>query len=249
MNQNKNLSGKVAIVTGSSRGIGRAVAERLGRDGASVAVNFVQNHDLAVQVVTTIQDHGGQAIAIQADMGRVAEIKRLFDETIHRFGRLDILVHSAALFHPGSVAEVTEEQFDADFATNAKGAFFALQEAALRMENGGRIVYISSCATSMFAPNFAVYSGSKAAGEQFAMILAKELGPREITVNIVSPGFTLTDMLPEDPAWRKFGADLSPFKRLGQPDEVANVVAFLVSQEAGWITGENIRASGGVGMS
>jgi 3-oxoacyl-[acyl-carrier protein] reductase len=243
------LKGKVAIVTGSSRGIGRAIAERLAKDGASVVVNFTQNTDQAKEVVTTIEADGGRALAVQADVSRLAGIRRLFETALNHFGRLDIAVHSAALFVPRSLSEVPEEEFDTTFSLNAKGTFFCLQEAARRVPDGGRIIYISSCGTAMILPGCATYVGSKAAGEQFVKILAKELGPRRITVNSVSPGFTDTDMLPKDPAWRAWGAGLSAFGRLGNPPEVAEVVAFLASEQAGWITGANIQACGGVVMA
>jgi 3-oxoacyl-[acyl-carrier protein] reductase len=244
----RSLSGKVVIVTGASRGIGRAIAERLGREGASVAVNFVQNADLAQQVVAAIESGGGRGLALQADMSKMTDVRRLFRQTADHFGPLDILVHSAASFPVGAISEVSEEEFDRAFALNAKGTFFALQEAARRISDGGKIIYVSSCSTALSFTGFALYAGSKAAGEQFAKTLAKELGGRGITVNSVSPGFTETDMLPKDPEWRKLGASMSVFNRLGQPAEVADVVAFLASDEARWVTGQNIQAGGGVVM-
>lgn len=243
-----SLSGKVVIVTGASRGIGRAIAERLGREGASVAVNFVQNTDSAQQVVAAIESGGGRGLALQADMSKVTDARRLFRQTADHFGPLDILVHSAASFPVGAISEVSEEEFDRAFALNAKGTFFALQEAARRISDRGKIIYVSSCATAMSFAGFALYAGSKAVGEQFAKTLAKELGGRGITVNSVSPGFTETDMLPKDPEWRKLGASMSAFNRLGQPAEVAEMVAFLASDEARWVTGQNIQACGGVVM-
>jgi 3-oxoacyl-[acyl-carrier protein] reductase len=243
-----SLSGKVVIVTGASRGIGRAIAERLGREGASVAVNFVQNTDSAQQVVAAIESGGGRGLALQADMSKVTDVRRLFRQTADHFGPLDILVHSAASFPVGAISEASEEEFDRAFALNAKGTFFALQEAARRISDGGKIIYVSSCSTALSFAGFALYAGSKAAGEQFAKTLAKELGGRGITVNSVSPGFTETDMLPKDPEWRKLGASMSVFNRLGQPAEVAEVVAFLASDKARWVTGQNIQACGGVVM-
>jgi 3-oxoacyl-[acyl-carrier protein] reductase len=201
-----SLTGKVAIVTGSSRGIGRAIAERLGKEGASVVVNYARHADQALEVVSAIEAAGGRAIAVQADMSRVADVRRLFQETVDHFGHLDILVNNAGMFQQATVAEVAEDEFDAIFALNAKGTFFALQEAARRIAGGGRIINSSSCSTAMGLPGFATYVGSKAAGEQFARALAKELGGRGITVNSVSPGFTVTDMLPSDPGWREMGA-------------------------------------------
>jgi 3-oxoacyl-[acyl-carrier protein] reductase len=200
------LTGKVAIVTGSSRGIGRAIAECLGKDGASVVVNYVRNADKATEVVSAVEAAGGYALAVRADLGNVADIRRLFQETVDRFGRLDILVNSAGLFQPKPLSEVTEDEFDATFAVNVKGAFFALQEAVRRMADGGRIVNIFSSSTKMNVAGLAAYVGSKAAGEQFARTLARELGGRGITVNNVLPSFTETDMLPQDPEWRKLVA-------------------------------------------
>lgn len=243
-----SLTEKVAVVTGSSRGIGRAVAERLGKEGASVVVNYVQNADQALEVVSAIEAAGGQARALRADMSDVADIRRLFHETVNHFGRLDILVTSAGIARWGPLADATEDDFDAVFAVNAKGVFFALQEGARRIADGGRIINISTCSTEMSLPGLAIYVGSKAAGEQFAKMLARELGARGITVNSVSPGFTVTDMLPEDRAWREMGAQMSAFGRLGQPADVADVVAFLASEQGRWVTGQNIQACGGVVM-
>jgi 3-oxoacyl-[acyl-carrier protein] reductase len=245
---NTELSGKIALVTGSSRGIGRAIAECLAREGASVTVNYVQSAQLASDVVLGIERAGGRALAVQADMSKTGDIRRLFETTVDHFGGLDILVHSTAVFLPRSIAEVTEEDFDSAFALNARGTFFTLKEGASRIRDGGRIVYISSSSTAMSIPGMAVYSGSKAACEQFTKTLAKEIGARGITVNTVSHGFTETDMLPTDPGWRKMGAEMSVFKRLGQPIDVAEVVIFLVSDQARWVTGQNIRACGGVAM-
>jgi 3-oxoacyl-[acyl-carrier protein] reductase len=242
------LDRKVALVTASSRGIGRSIAERLGKDGASVVVNYVQSADAAREVVSAIEASGGHALAEQADMSKTADIRRLFQKTLDHCGCLDIVVNNAGLFQPHPIVEVTEDEFDAAFALNAKGAFFAFQEAARRMRDGGRNINISSCSTAMSLPGFAVYVGSKASGEQFARALAKELGGRGITVNTVSPGFTETDMLPQDPEWRKMGARMSAFGRLGQPADIADVVAFLVTDQAGWVTGQNIQACGGVVM-
>jgi 3-oxoacyl-[acyl-carrier protein] reductase len=242
------LTGKVALVTASSRGIGRSVAERLARDGASVAINYVQDADSARKVVSAIEASGGKAHAVQADVGRLPDVRRLFEATVDHFGHLEIVVNSAGLFRMNPLSDVTEEEFDAIFAVNAKGAFFMLQEAARRVADGGRIVNISSCSTQMSFAGAAVYVGSKAAGEQFVKTLARELGGRGVTVNSVSPGFTMTDMLPNDVAWREMGAKMSAFGRLAQPSEIADVVAFLVSDQGGWVTGQNIQACGGVVM-
>ncbi len=242
------LTGKVAVVTGGSRGIGRAVAERLGEDEASIVVNYVRSADKAGEVVSAIQSGGRSALAVQADLSKLADIHRLFEETVGHFGHLDILVHSAGVFQPKMVSEVTEEDFDATFALMARGTFFVLQEAASRIRDGGRIINIASSATALKFPGAALYVGSKAAGEQFTKTLAQELGGRGITVNSVSPGYTETDMMPKDPGLREMGAKQSAFGRLGQAVDVADVVAFLASDQARWLTGQNVQAGGGIVM-
>lgn len=241
-----SLTGKVAIVTGGSRGIGRAIAERLGQDGASVVVNYKAEADKAKEVVSAVEARGGQALAVQADMSQVADIRRLFQETVDHFGQLDILVANAGVAVYKPLADVTEEEFDATFALNTRGTFFTLQEAARRMADGGRIVSISTGATVSGVANASFYAGSKAAVELFTKALAKEIGGRGITVNVVSPGFTDTDMLASNPQFKEKGIEMSPLGRLGQPADVADVVAFLVSEEARWLTGQNIQAGGGV---
>ena len=243
------LTGKIAIVTGGSRGIGRAIAERLAEDGASIVVNYAHGADKAKEVVSAIEAQGGQALAIQADISQVVEIRRLFQETIAHFGQLNILVNNAV--RPGAfkpVAEVSEAEFDEQFALNTRGTFFALQEAALRMTEGGRIVNISTVGTVNSVPTGAsVYTGSKAAVEQFTMALAKELGGRGITVNTVSPGITETEGFRTNapPEMQAQAAQMSPLGRIGKPQDIADVIAFLVSDQARWLTGQNIRASGG----
>lgn len=242
-----SLKGKVAIVTGASRGIGRSIAERLAQDGASVVVNYAKNSDEAKKVVSGIEGKGGNAIAVQGDVGRVAEVRRLFQEAEKAFGRLDILVNNAGIFWMKPITDVTEEDYDHIFAVNAKGQFFAMQEAAKRMADGGRIVNVSTGGTQLAFPGISAYGGTKSALEFFTKVAAKELGARKITVNTVSPGYTETDML-SDPTLRTIGIEASPLKRLGTPKDIADVVAFLVSDEGGWITGDTIQAGGGVVM-
>ncbi|MGD9852337.1 MAG: glucose 1-dehydrogenase [Nitrospirales bacterium] len=241
-----SLQGKVALITGASRGIGRGIAERLAQEGAAVIINYKISADKAHSVVRAIEAKGGKALAIQADVSRVKDIRRLFQDTLGHFGRLDIVVANSGLYNQKMLMETTEEDYDAMFALNAKGTFFILQEAGTHLQDGGRIIFISTGATAMSFPGSAVYKGSKAAGEQFVQTLAKELGPRKITVNTVSPGFTETDMLPQDPQFRESGIKMSPLGRLGQPRDIADVVDFLVSEQGGWITGNNIQAGGGI---
>ena len=238
------LSGKVAIVTGSSRGIGRAIAERLAADGAAVVVNYVRGEQAAQEVVEAIRERGGQAVAIRADVAQPAEVRRLFAEARNAFGALDIVVANAGVAVIKSIAESTEEEFDRVFDANAKGVFFTLQEAARNVRDGGRIVVVSTGGTRMLMSGTGLYLGSKGAVEQFVRVLSRELGSRNITVNALSPGFTDTDLLPERD--RKIAAGMSPFTRIGEPAEVASVAAFLASDDAKWVTGQNVGAGGGV---
>ena len=240
------LKGKVAIVTGSSSGIGRAIAERLAQDGATVVVNYHAREEKAREVAAGIQASGGAAAVIQADMSRVTEAQRLVQETFHQFHRLDILVNNAGRFIPKKLVETTEAEFDAIVALNAKGPYFAMQAAAKVLSDGGRIVNISSALTHLKFPGATAHLGSKAALEQYGKGLAQELASRGITVNTVLPGFTDTGVLTEP--YRNMGEQLSPFKRLGLPSDVADVVAFLVSEQARWLTGQTIQAGGGIVM-
>ena len=242
----KSLSGKVAIVTGASNGIGRAIAERLADNGAIVVVNYSKSAEKAQQVVAVIQAKGGKALAVQADMSQVVDARRLVVDTVKQFNRLDILVNNAGKFMPKPLDETTEEDFNSVIALNAKGPYFAMQEAARVLKDGGRIVNISTGGTHLHFPGATAYLGSKAALEQYTKGLAQELAPKGITVNTVSPGFTETGMMTED--YRQIGIQLSPMKRLGVPKDIADVVAFIVSEEARWITGQTIQAGGGIVM-
>ncbi|MEI9427848.1 SDR family oxidoreductase [Mesorhizobium sp. Cs1299R1N3] len=240
----QTLQGKTAIVTGSSRGIGRAIAEGLAANGASVAVNYVDNAKAAGDVVAAIMSRGGKAIAIQADISNVSDVRRLFDEAESQLGGLDIVVANVGVAVIKPLVEASEADFDLVFDTNAKGTFFTLQEAARRVRDGGRIIAVSTGGTKMFFTQTALYLGSKGAVEQFVRVLSREVGPRGVTVNSLSPGFTDTDLLPERD--RAVAAGMSPFGRIGAPRDVADVAVFLASDEARWLTGENIQAGGGV---
>ncbi len=241
-----SLTGKVAIVTASSRGIGKAIAQRLAKDGAAVAVNYVASPEKAEAVVREIVANGGKAFAIQGSVANKADVTRLFDETEKQSGSIDIVVNvaGAAVYKPHT--ELTDEDFEKVFSVNARGAMYMLQAAANRVKDGGRIVQFSTGATSMPIPTGGLYAASKAAGERFAFALAKEIGHRQVTVNVVSPGVTATDglILPQ-PAIDNL-IQQTPLGRLGQPQDIADVVAFLVGDDAHWLTGQNLQVNGGI---
>jgi len=240
------LTGQVALVTGASRGIGRAIAERLAQDGAAVVVNYAADAAGAGQVVDAIVQPGGTAIAVRADLADVAEIGRLFAAVDARFGRLDILVNNAGIGALAPLDEVDAATFDRVFAINARAPLFACQEAARRMTAGGRIVNVSSSSTLFPTPGTAVYAASKAVPKIYTEVLARELGPRGITVNSVVPGPTSPGMFDYAPDEMHAGAiAASPFGRLGAPGDIASVVSFLVSDDARWVTGQHILANGG----
>ena len=239
-----SLKEKTALVTGGSRGIGRAVGEKLAAEGATVVINYARNEQLAQEVVKAISAKGGKAIAIRADVSKPAEVRRLFSEAQRAVGGLDIVVANAGVHIAKPLIENTEADYDYIFDINTRGVFFTLQEGGRRVRNGGRIVVVSTGGTKMHFANMSLYLGSKGAIEQFARSLSRELGPRNVTVNVLSPGFTDTDMLPEE--YRAYGASLSPFNRVGTAKDVADAAAFLASDAARWVTGENLQAGGGV---
>jgi len=241
-----NVTVKVALVTGAGRGIGRAVALRLARLGYSIAVHYGRSAKEAIDVVREIEQIGGKAKAIQGDMGRVADIEALFAEVDAHFGRLDVLVNNAGVVQPSPIESLTEELFDKVFSVNVKGSTFAAKEAVKRLNAGGRIVNISSSRVHFPASGTTVYSGSKAAIELLTAIWARELGEKGITVNAVAPGPTVPGMFERAPESMKSEArHCSPFSRIGTADEIADVVAFLCSYEARWITGQTILVNGG----
>ncbi|MFD9405876.1 SDR family NAD(P)-dependent oxidoreductase [Streptomyces sp. NPDC059989] len=244
------LDGKTALVTGSSRGIGRGIALALAAEGARVSVHYAGNEVAAKETVRTIEEAGGRAFAIRAELGLPGDAEALwaaFDE--HADG-LDILVNNAGIAGPGLIHEVTEADYDKVFAVNAKAPFFIIQKGLERLRDGGRIINLSSGVTKVAFPGMTSYAASKGAVEVLTLTLAETLGSRGITVNAVSPGTIETDIHPwlADPAARAHASGFSVFNRVGQPEDVADVVAFLASDDARWITGQNIDVSGGSGL-
>jgi 3-oxoacyl-[acyl-carrier protein] reductase len=244
-----SLAGKVAIVTGASRGIGRAIAESLAASGASVVINHRDSAAQAAETVASIEREGGRAAAIQADMEKVADIQRLISSSIKTFGALDILVNNAGVGNRTAMADMTEREFDWTMAVNARGPMFAIQAAVPAMRDNGRIINISSCGTHIAQTTglLAVYQMSKGALEQLARCYAKELGARGITINTVLPGFVETELASDTPQEYKDALIArTALRRLGTPEEIASVVCFLATDAARWITGESIQVSGGL---
>lgn len=244
------LTGKVAIVTGASRGIGEAIARRLARDGAKVVVNFARNGESAERVASEIRYSGGNAFTCQADLSDPDQIPQLFEMAREAYGRLDILVNNAAVAELNvPIEQIDLGHFARQFDVNVRGLLLATKHAVAAIGgDGGRVINISSGITRTPSAGSTVYAGTKAAIEVFTRALAKELGPRGITVNAVSPGLTVTDMFKAAvaPKVAESLVAMTPLGRLGTPDDIADVVAFLASDDARWVTGEILGASGGL---
>lgn len=238
---------KVAIVTGASRGIGAAIATRLAADGFTVVVNYAGGADAAAKVVDAISRAGGKAISAQADVRDAQAVKRMFDAAEAAYGGVDVLVNNAGIMKLATVADTDDALFDQTIATNLKGVFNGLREAARRLRDGGRIVNFSSSIVGLYPPTYGAYAATKGAVEALTHILAKELGSRGITVNAVAPGPVSTELFlnGKDQATIDRAKRMSPFGRLGEPDEIANVVSMLVGPDGGWINGQVVRANGG----
>lgn len=247
MSQSTSLAGKTALVTGAATGIGKAIAAALAAAGARVVVNHPHTPQPAAAVVADIAAAGGAALAIAADISNRAQYRAMVERLLGEYGRWDVLVNNAAVAVTKPFPQITEEEFDRSFAVNVKGVFHGLQLAWDHLAEGGRVITISSSTTALMLPGYAVYDATKGAVEQFTHILAKEFGPRGITVNAVSPGATETETyrLGKSEQFLASLEAMSAFGRLGRPAEIAAVVAFLASDAAGWVTAQNIRVNGG----
>src|SRR6266576_1177326 len=247
----KKLDGKVAIVTGASKGIGTAIAKHLAAEGAAVVVNYSSSKEGADRVVDEITKQGGKAVAVRANMAKKAEVERLFSEAKKAFGRLDILVNNAGVYEFLPLENVTEEHFHKHFDVNVLGLLLAIQEATKYFgPQGGSVINISSSAATSAPPTASVYSATKAAVDAVTKALAKELGPRKIRVNAINPGMVETEGLHSTGIagsdFRKTTETQTPLGRIGQPDDIAPAAVFFASQDSSWITGETLTISGGL---
>ncbi|MDZ5650701.1 glucose 1-dehydrogenase [Nitrospirillum sp. BR 11828] len=244
------LSGKVAVVTGASKGIGAGIAKALAAEGAAVVVNYASSKAGADAVVQAITAAGGKAIAVQGDVTKADQAHGLIDAAVKEFGRLDILVNNSGVYEFAAIGEVTEEHYRRIFDVNVLGLLLTTQAAAKHLGEGGSVINISSAVTSLFVPNSAVYTGTKGAVDAITGVLANELGPRKIRVNAINPGIVET----EGTHTAGFvGSDFeqgivaqTPLGRTGQPDDIAAIAVFLASDDARWLTGERLTASGGL---
>jgi 3-oxoacyl-[acyl-carrier protein] reductase len=241
---------QTAIVTGASRGIGAAIAQRLAKEGYAVVVNYAGKAGEAQAVVQSITSAGGKAVAVQADVSSAAAVKALFDETIKAFGRVDVLINNAGIMPPTlpQLADTDDGTFDRLFAVNVRGTFNTLREAGARLQHGGRIVNFSTSVIGLALPGYAVYGATKSAVETFTNIMAKELRGKNIRVNVVAPGPTATALFLDGktPETIERMSKMAPLERLGTPEDIASAVAFLVSEDAAWVNGQTLRANGGV---
>jgi 3-oxoacyl-[acyl-carrier protein] reductase len=244
----KNLNNKVILVTGASRGIGSAVAKNLAERGAKIIVNYAGGVQPAEETVAAIINAGGDAIAVQADVSKSDEVKAMFDQAIAHYGKIDVLVNNAGIMITKLIKDTTDEDFTRQFDINVRGTFNTLREAATRLEDNGSIINFSTSVNRIMLPTYSTYVATKAAVEQLTRVMAKEVGARGINVNSISPGPTNTALFttgkPQEVIDRL--ASLSAFNRLGEPEDIAQTVAFLASDDAKWITAQNIGVNGGM---
>jgi 3-oxoacyl-[acyl-carrier protein] reductase len=241
------LKGKVIIITGSSRGIGLTIAKTLAKNGAKVVVNFSGSEETAESVVNEILQSGGQAIAIKADVSKSEDVKRLFQKTIEKFEKIDVLINNAGIAIYKLIKDTTDEDFDRIFDINVKGVFNTMREASSLLADNGRIINFSSSVTRLMLPTYGTYSATKSAVEQLTRVFAKEVGAKGITVNSISPGPVNTELFKQGKNEEviKHLASMSAFNRIGEPEDIAKIVLFLVDEDSKWITGQNIGINGG----
>jgi 3-oxoacyl-[acyl-carrier protein] reductase len=242
------LSQKVILVTGASRGIGATIAQKLAAAGAKVIVNYAGGKEAADQTVNTIKQNGGDAIALQADVSKAADVKVMFDAAIAHYGRIDVLINNAGVMITKLIKDTTDEDFTRQFDINVRGTFNTMREAATRLADNGTIINFSTSVNRIMLPTYGTYVATKAAVEQLTRVFSKEVGARGINVNSVSPGPTNTELFtkgkPQEVIDRL--ASLSPFNRIGEPEDIAHIVLFLASDEAKWINAQNIGSNGGM---
>jgi NAD(P)-dependent dehydrogenase (short-subunit alcohol dehydrogenase family) len=249
----KRLKHKIALVTGASRGIGKAIALHLASEGAFVIIHYAFNNEAASQTLDELHEAGGKGVLIKSDFTSIDEIKHLFEEVDRVLGKnkIDILINNAGILNKFDLENITEAQFDSQFHVNVKAPFFVSKQALSRLNNGGRIINISSYLSKKPKYEYGAYAMTKAAIDNFTISLAIALGPRKITVNAIAPGSIDTDMNKDrfqDLTVKKAVGEMTALQRVGTPDDIASTIMFLVSNEGGWITGQYIEVSGGLGL-
>jgi 3-oxoacyl-[acyl-carrier protein] reductase len=240
------LNNKVILVTGASRGIGAAVAKELAKAGAKLIINYAGGKVEAEQTVAAIKAAGGDAISLQADVSKAADVTRLFDEAIKHFGKIDVLVNNAGIMITKLLKDTTDEEFNLQFEVNVRGTFNTLREAATKLSDKGTIINFSSSTTRMMLPGYGTYVATKGAVEQLTRVFAKEMGARGITVNAVLPGPVNTELFTQGKTEEQIAriASLNAFNRIGETDDIAKVVVFLAGDDAKWISGQTIGING-----
>jgi len=244
------LAGKVAVVTGASKGIGAGIAKALAAEGASVVVNYASSKAAADAVVAEITAANGKAVAIRGDVSKAADAQGIVDAAVETYGRLDIVVNNSGIYEFAPIEEITEEHFHKQFNTNVLGVLLTTQAAVKHLGEGASIINVSSVASSITPPETAVYSGTKGAVDSITGVLARELGPKKIRVNAINPGFVVTEGTHEagivGSDFEAMALSQTPLGRAGQPDDIASIAVFLASDDARWLTGEHLVASGGM---